>query len=124
MGSETLFELRDSYTSSFRELGNGGIPHLHSFIEKERLKKILSEEGFSEVSVKSRIEREHHRTVKDLLLALRSIGATNATSRHPSGLGKPRVFRKMVVIYENQYGNGLRIPATYELLFASALKEV
>lgn len=122
LGSRTLFELRDSYTSSFRELGNGGAPHLHSFIEKERLPEILSEEGFSEVSARSRIEQEHHRTVKDLLLTLRAIGANNASSRHLSGLGKPRVFRRMVAIYENQYGNGLHIPATYELLFASAQK--
>ena len=122
LGSGTLFELRDSYTSSFRELGNGGAPHLHSFIEKERLEEILSEEGFSEVSVRSRIEREHHRTVKDLLLTLWAIGASNASSRHLAGLGKPRVFRRMVAIYENQYGNGLHIPATYELLFASARK--
>jgi len=122
LGSGTLFELRDSYTSSFRELGNGGAPHLHSFIEKERLLEILSEEGLNEVSVRSRIEREHHRTVKDLLLTLRAIGASNASSRHPSGLGKPGVFRRMVAIYENQYGNGLNIPASYELLFASARK--
>jgi malonyl-CoA O-methyltransferase len=122
LGSRTLFELRDSYTSSFRELGNGGIPHLHSFIERDSLLKILSEEGFSEVSVRSRLEREHHRGVRDLLLNLRAIGAHNASSRHPSGLGKPGVFRRMVAIYENQYGTGLHIPASYELLFASARK--
>jgi malonyl-CoA O-methyltransferase len=122
LGSGTLFELRDSYTNSFRELGKGGTPHLHNFIEKERLKAILSEEGFSEVFLRSRIEREHHRTVKDLLLTLRAIGAGNASSHHPLGLGKPRVFRRMVALYENQYGNGRYIPASYELLFASARK--
>ena len=74
------------------------------------------------MNVRSRIEQEHHPTVKDLLLTLRAIGANNAASGYPSGLGKPRVFRRMVAIYENQYGNGLHIPATYELLFASARK--
>ena len=122
LGSRTLFELRDSYTSSLKELGNGGAPFLHSFIKRERLQATLSEEGFSEVNVRSRIEQEHHPTVKDLLLTLRAIGASNASTHHPSGLGKPRVFRRMVAIYENQYGNGLHIPATYELLFASARK--
>lgn len=124
LGSRTLFELRDSYTSSFRELGNSGTPHLHTFIEKDNLQEILSEEGFSEVCVRSLLEREHHRGVKDLLLNLRAIGAHNASSRHPSGLGKPGVFRRMVAIYENQYGTGLDIPASYELLFASARKGV
>ena len=122
LGSGTLCELRDSYTCSFNELGNGGTPHLHTFIEKEKLQEILAEEGFREVSVKSRIEREHHPTVKDLLLTLRAIGASNASSHHPSGLGKPRVFRRMVAIYESLYGDGLHIPATYELLFASTRK--
>jgi len=124
LGSRTLFELRDSYTSSFRELGNSGTPHLHTFIERDSLQEILSEEGFSEISVRSRLEREHHRGVKDLLLNLRAIGAHNATSRNPSGLGKPGVFRRMVAIYESQYRTGLHIPASYELLFASARKGV
>jgi malonyl-CoA O-methyltransferase len=122
LGKRTLFELRDAYASSFRELGNGGHPHLHSFVDRERLREILSEEGFRKVSVRLRIEQEYHRTVKELLLTLRSIGANNASSRHPSGLGKPQVFRRMVAIYESQYGNGLHIPATYELLFVSAQK--
>ena len=124
LGSRTLFELRDSYTSSFRELGNSGTPHLHTFIERDSLQEILSEEGFGEISVRSRLEREHHRGVKDLLLNLRAIGAHNASSRNPSGLGKPGVFRRMVAIYENQYRTGLHIPASYELLFASARKGV
>ena len=124
LGSRTLFELRDSYTSSFQEFGNSGTPHLHTFIERDRLQEILAEAGFSDISVRSRLEREHHRGVKDLLLNLRAIGAHNASSRNPSGLGKPGVFRRMVAIYENRYRTGLHIPASYELLFASARKGV
>ena len=122
LGSKTLFELRDSYTRSFRAAGNSGTPHLHTFIEGAALQRTLSEEGFPDSTVRSRCEREYHRGVKDLLLDLRAIGAQNASLPGPVGLGKPKVLRRMIDIYEGHYGDGLSIPATYELLFALGKK--
>lgn len=117
LGSRTLFELRDSYIQSYQELGNNGTPHLHNFIREDTLHDLLTKEGFVEVSVRSRFERQYHNGVKDLLVNLKSIGAQNASKHSPLGLGKPRVFRRMVDIYEDRYGDGLNIPATYEILF-------
>lgn len=122
LGSKTLFELRDSYTRSFRAAGNSGTPHLHTFIEGAALQRTLSEEGFPDSTVRSRCERQYHRGVKDLLLNLRAIGAQNASLPDPVGLGKPKVLRGMIDIYEGHYGDGLSIPATYELLFALGKK--
>jgi malonyl-CoA O-methyltransferase len=122
LGSKTLFELRDSYTRSFRASGNSGTPHLHTFIEGAALQRTLFEEGFPDSTVRSRCERQYHRGVKDLLLTLRAIGAQNATLPDPVGLGKPKVLRRMIDIYEGHYGDGLTIPATYQLLFALGKK--
>ena len=72
--------------------------------------------------MRSRCERQYHRGVKDLLLDLRAIGAQNASLPDPVGLGKPKVLRRMIDIYEGHYGDGLSIPATYELLFALGKK--
>jgi len=124
LGSRTLFELRDSYTRSFRASGGTGTPHLHTFIEGAVLQRALAEEGFPDSTVRSRCERQYHRGVRDLLLALRAIGAQNAISTAPAGMGKPQVLRRMIAIYEGHYGDGLCIPATYELLFALGTKGV
>ncbi len=122
LGSKTLFELRDSYMQSYRELGNNGTPYLHKFIGEDTLHKLLSEEGFLKISVKSRFEKKYHDGVKNLLVNLKAIGAQNASQYSPLGLGKPRAFKKMMDIYEERYGNGLSIPATYELLFGFGRK--
>lgn len=122
LGNKTLFELRNSYTQSYRELGNGGLSHLHTFIDEHTLYELLANEGFFEISVKSRFEKKYHNGVKDLLVNLKAIGAQNASQYSPSGLGKPRVFRRMVDIYEERYGNGLSIPATYQLLYGFGRK--
>lgn len=122
LGSKTLFELRDSYTRSFRASDASGTPHLHTFIEETVLERTLREEGFQESTVRSRCERQYHGGVKDLLLNLRTIGAQNATLPGPVGLGKPKALRRMMAIYEGHYGDGLSIPATYELLFALGKK--
>lgn len=117
LGDQTLFELRDSYLKSYRRLGNTGMSHLHNFIKRSALQRILIEKGFAEVSVESRFERQYHHSVKALIANLKAIGAQNASRHNPSGLGKPKVFRRMIDFYEDQYGNNLGIPATYELLF-------
>ena len=117
LGNGTLFELREFYLQSYRELGNTGTPHLHNFIRRNALHNILIEEGFVEVSVESRFEMKYHHGVKDLLINLKTIGAQNASKRNPSGLGKPKVFGRMVDNYEDRYRSNLGIPATYGLLF-------
>lgn len=98
------------------------IPHLHNFIRESTLCKLLVEVGFIEVSVESSLEREYHHGVRDLLANLKAIGAQNASRNHPLGLGKPRVFRRMVDTYEDKYGGKWGIPATYELLFGFGRK--
>jgi malonyl-CoA O-methyltransferase len=122
LGERTLCELRDSYLRSYRELGNRGTPHLHSFITRDALHTLLTEEGFAGVSVESKIEREYHNGVKELLVHLKTIGAQNASRFAPLGLGKPRVFGKMVDIYQTLYGDGLCVPATFELQFGFGRK--
>ena len=122
LGSRTLFELRDSYSQSYRESGNSGTPHLHNFVGEDRLHKLLTEEGFVEVKVESRFERRYHSDVKNFLANLKAIGAQNASQHNPLGLGKPGVFRRMVDIYEDRYGDRLGIPATYQLLFGFGRK--
>ena len=122
LGDQTLYELRDSYLRSYREMGNRGTPHLHSFITRDTLHTLLTEEGFTEVAVESRIERQYHNDVRELLVSLKTIGAQNASQFSPSGLGKPRVFGRMVGIYQGRYGEGLLIPATFELLFGFGRK--
>ncbi len=123
LGGKTLFELRNSYLLSYRESGNGNVPStLHDFIERDAVQNMLFDEGFSDVYVESRFEREYHRDVKDLLLSLRAIGAQNAILHSPRGLGRPRLFKRMMDIYEYRHGSDLHIPATYELVFASARK--
>jgi len=124
LGSKTLFELRDAYTRSFRASGSSGTPSLHSFIEEAALKNILSEEGFPDSTVRSRCERQFHSGVRDLLLSLRAIGAQNASLPDPVGLGRPKVLIRMMDLYEDHYGEGPGIPATYELLYALGKKGV
>ena len=118
----TLFELRDSYTRSYRQLGNSGTPPLHNFIRQDTLHTILTDEGFVDVQVESRFEKEYHSGVRELLVNLKTIGAQNASRQYPSGLGKPKVFGRMVDIYEGRYEDELGIPATYEVLFGFGRK--
>ncbi|KPJ59597.1 MAG: hypothetical protein AMJ42_01865 [Deltaproteobacteria bacterium DG_8] len=122
LGERTLFELKDSYLQSYWQLGNTGTPHLHNFISGGTLYKTLVQEGFVEVSVESRLERQYHLGVKSLVAHLKAIGAQNASRHNPSGLGKPKVFRRMIDIYQGRYRDKLGIPATYEILFGYGRK--
>ncbi|MBW1854416.1 MAG: malonyl-[acyl-carrier protein] O-methyltransferase BioC, partial [Deltaproteobacteria bacterium] len=73
--------------------------------------------------VESRFEKEYHSGVRDLLVNLKTIGAQNASRQYPSGLGKTKVFGRMVDIYEGRYEDELGIPATYEVLFGFGRKD-
>ena len=117
LGEQTLFELRDSYLRAYQILGSSGVPSLHNFIRRDTLEEILTREGFSEVLVESKCEKEYHGGAKELLIHLKTIGAQNATTHNLLGLGKTKVFKQMLDTYEERYRNSLGIPATYELLF-------
>jgi len=123
LGSGTLFELRDSYLRSFHARGNGASsPALHEFVRQDELRAMLESGDFGEVSVQGRLEREYHADVRQLLIGLKAIGAQNGSQNRLSGLGRPKVFRGMIDVYERRYRDPMGIPATYELLFGFGRK--
>lgn len=122
LGSDTLFELRDSYRQSCAAGGRDELPRLHEFIGVDTLHDILASGNFGEVSVQRRFERQYHGGVRELLISLKAIGAQHTSQHRTLGLGRPRVFRGMVEVYESQYREPLGIPATYELLFGFGRK--
>ena len=89
-----------------------------SFPGEKTWQTFLAEAGFTEVTLTRQVLIETHPTVQDFLHALQATGATNPIPKPLS----PRLFRHMAAIYRDTFGASGAIPATYEVIWAQALK--
>lgn len=116
-GPMTLQELRES----FAEVDN--YPHVSSFISADAVAEQARSVGFSVQNASTEFRTQHYESVRDLMLAIRIIGAANkAKDRRKSLTGRQR-FSGMEAIYRDRYETARGIPASWEIIYLLLHKE-
>ncbi|MEA5113550.1 MAG: methyltransferase domain-containing protein [Geobacteraceae bacterium] len=121
-GGGTMTELRHCYRRALEEAGRIAEDRSHSFFSVDEVADALGRAGFSQCDTRSTLETEQYDSVKSLLLALRRIGAGNASTGGRRGLQSRRVMRRMSEIYQEEFGCERRIPVTYEVIWGAGRK--
>ncbi len=113
-GPDTLTELRQSWAAA-----GDGANHVSRFLDLHDVGDALVSAGLVEpVLDVDRIELQYD-TALDLMRDLKTIGARNATVGRSRGLTSRRRLAAVVDAYETHRRNG-KLPATYEVVYASA----
>ncbi|MDX1625062.1 MAG: malonyl-ACP O-methyltransferase BioC [Wenzhouxiangellaceae bacterium] len=113
-GPDTLRELREA----FRDADDR--PHTSRFVDVQALGDALVRAGFSEPVLDTDWLTSRYARPRDLLSELKAIGATHAGADRPRGLSSPRRLQRMLAAYEDLRGDDGRVPATWEVVSASA----
>ncbi|HNR90942.1 MAG TPA: malonyl-ACP O-methyltransferase BioC [Dokdonella sp.] len=112
-GPETLHELR----AAFAEVD--AKPHVSRFLDMHPLGDALLAAGFRDPVLERDRFTLTYASALDLMRELRALGATNADPERERGLtGKGRL-QKVIDAYE-QFRQGDRLPATWEVVYAIA----
>lgn len=120
-GEGTLRELKESYRQALHRHGGTG-DRTHQFLGTAPVHRSLEQAAFTGIQVWSRDEVEQHPDVPTLLRTLKRIGASNATTSHPAGLGERRIMLSMMEIYEQTYRVEGALPATYQVIYGQGTK--
>lgn len=116
-GGQTLSELRAALGQAESEERNGLSPRIVPMGEIRDLGALLQRAGFALPVADSVPMKVTYKTPWHLMKDLRAMGETNALSgrlRHPTGKS---VFLRAASLYESEFGENGRIPATFELVF-------
>jgi malonyl-CoA O-methyltransferase len=113
-GPDTLHELRLAWAAADPESN-----HVNRFLDMHDIGSTMTRVGLQEsVLDVDRIVRRYV-NARDLMQELKAIGAHNLTAGRPRGLTGPRRFQTMLAAYETMRRDG-QLPATYEVIYASA----
>lgn len=122
LGPETLKELHTAYLKTHQRLGIWPYRHGQRFLSSEEIISILRKAGFSCIEVQIKKTRQLFNNVIELCRTLKNIGASNALSCRPTGLGGRLLFQEMTKYYQQYYSSGQGIYATFEILTMNAVK--
>lgn len=120
--AETFCELRTVFTRACREVGYDRGTALRLSLRPEGLRRDVLR-SFSGVQVETIRLVERYPDVGALMHAIKGMGARNASPQRSRTPGVRRVWRRMCSLYSEIYGGaGGAIPATYQIVFARAVK--
>jgi malonyl-CoA O-methyltransferase len=121
-GEQTLFELRDAHRRAAAELGRSS--HVQEFPSAAEIQQRLTAVDLTILRLQTDSEIEFHSEVRDLLKALKAIGAGNATVGRPTGLASRHLLERMMILYRQCYGRRRGIPATWQVISVVAQKVI
>lgn len=114
-GPQTLHEIK----SSWRQTGDT-IERVHEFESSEMINSKLIDLGFKNVKVESGLREFNFETVRELLLSIKQLGATNASANRPTGLLGTKRYREFCQALENGRSEAGHLTITFECIFLSA----
>ena len=100
--------------------GSQSLTRLHAFRTVDDVRSILNEMDFERFVVTVETEVDWYDDLYSLLKAIKNIGAGTVSGGAVNGLGWRGVLQKASRLYQEMYGVGGRIPATYKVLYLSA----
>jgi malonyl-CoA O-methyltransferase len=113
-GPDTLNELRDAWAA----VDDG--EHVSRFTDVQTVGDCLVRAGFQEPVLDTDWFTTLYKQPRDVLDELRAIGANHALRRRDAGLTAPGTLRRMLDAYETRRQDDGHIPATWEVVYASA----
>lgn len=115
-GPRTLWELREVWSKIDKNI------HINRFLSMSQWRSALEETGFSDIELTSVTKVENHPSVKDLLLNLKTVGATNHNSGKAKYLtGKNHIKRLYDGYQRFQTAEGT-YPVTWDIISGYAVK--
>jgi len=115
-GADTFHELRSCYHQACAETEYDQGDALVISLTHAAAEQALHAGGFAHIETESEKIIEYYDSVAELVRSIKGMGARNASPRRNRTLGVRRIWRRMVALYEERYGSGGRIPATYEVV--------
>jgi malonyl-CoA O-methyltransferase len=112
-GLDTLQELR----SCWAQVDTNS--HLNHFFDMHELGNALFQTGLATPVMDTEWLTQHYATVKNLMQALKAIGAHNVTAMRPRGLTGKQKFAELIQHYES-HRTAAGLPATYEVIYGYA----
>jgi malonyl-CoA O-methyltransferase len=121
-GTHTLCELRQAFTRASRETGYSLGEALALPITEKRIRCDMTDAGFSQVSGITCSVTAAYASVNELVRAIKGMGARNASTHRNRSPGVRRVWRRMIELYEKEFGTSEGVPATFEIIMARGQK--
>ena len=116
-GPQTLWELRDAWAQIDEDV------HINRFLQSSQWHSALQCAGFGKIDLFNTAKIEYHPSVKDLMLNLKTVGAHNNNSGKSKHLTGKSQFKRLYSDYEQYRTSCGKIPATWDIIFGSAVKE-
>lgn len=119
-GRNTLEELR----LSFMEAQSGKVKMLPDFVlpQKKEIVKALKEAGLKNIIIEQKTIKEKYPDTLKLIEWIKLTGANYSAGVLPNNLGASRILKKASCIYESRYRDNGNIYATFEVIYAQAIK--
>lgn len=121
-GSGTFCELRQSYSKACLETGYTRGVALELSVREETIRQQMSACGFAESLTTEWKIIENYSSVNDLIRSIKGMGARNASAKRNKTPGVRKIWKRMIELYEKDFGRGGTIPATFEIIMGSAKK--
>jgi len=115
-GPNTLCELRNVWAQIDEDI------HINRFFHASHWQKALQNAGFAQIDLSSETKVEHHQSVRDLLLNLKTVGATNYNRGRALHLTGKSHIAELYKGYEQYRTARGTIPATWDIVFGCAVK--
>ncbi len=119
-GEGTLWQLKEAHSLALSEGGSPNSSHFQTFPSREKTEDAIAGAGLRILSLACEEEREFHPALSELLLALKKIGAQNASASRPGGLASRRVMSRMADLYRDRFAEPDGLPVTYRVIYALA----
>ncbi|MFK8066862.1 MAG: malonyl-ACP O-methyltransferase BioC [Gammaproteobacteria bacterium] len=113
VGPDTLKELRAAWQEVEADV------HIHDFLDMHIIGDALIKNGFGAPVLDVDRYTLTYPDTKSLLLDLKNLGATNASSERTKGLSGRKAILELDKAYEKQRVEG-KLPLTYEIVYAHA----
>lgn len=115
-GPLTLHELRDAFAVA------DDLPHVSSFAPLAALQQQAREAGFVIENASTEFRTQHYASVRDLMHAIRAIGAANKMEGRRKSLTGRKRFMAMETAYREACETLRGIPATWEIHYLTLSK--
>jgi malonyl-CoA O-methyltransferase len=109
-GPETLTELRQAWAQVDDQV------HINRFASLQQWQQALANAGFSSIQLTSEPVVEQHRSVRELLLELKQVGAHNSNAGKSATITGKQRLKALYNAYEHFRLPSGELPATWEII--------